>query len=370
MHLIATDIRRGAGGLEEAVEHFVIPVTDVDRVARTAREVRAQGIIATTNHAVATAAQVAEQLNLPGIHLESARIATSKSAMRKCWDEAGVPAPRMLVVNTNAEVEPAVAQLGYPILVEPAHTTGDRSRGASIARHRSELAAALQYALRYAADGALILEKYVAPVSYHSVELLFECGNAHVIAVGDTSKTPLPYCVDMDLQYPTALDLASTRLLTKAAIDAARTIGITHGLVHVELGWTSYGPVVFHAQAHCGYTAIAQSLLSWVTGIDLFTEACRVSCGIRPSLTYRTEQRGGCFRLLAPRVGTTLDSEPLSVVKAMPGVIDVHWWAKPGAPAPTVRSVADHSGAVATGAETREEALKIAQAAAELFGCS
>lgn len=363
-HVIAADGASAAGAMHEADESLVLSIDNVDAVVAAARALRVQGIIATTDHAVVPAATAATTLGLPGIDPDTARRATSKAAMRAQWERAGIPGPRTRTASTDSDITIAAEQLGYPVVVKPANALGGGSRGVSMAHNRDELAEAVHFARAYSSDGVLLIEQCVEARSEHSLEILFVEGNAAVLAIGDKVKSAPPYRVDLQVRYPTALPEQVQEIVGDTAIRAARSLGIEHGMAHVELAWTSDGVMLFELGARCGGGATAAPLVPWATGIDEFVAASRVACGLPTGSLLPTRNRGGCYRFLTPTPGALVRWSTLATMRSMPGVLEADLWVADGAVATAIRTGRDRVGAVVAGAETCEDAVERADKAA------
>ena len=71
-------------------------------------------------------AAVAEARGLPGIGVETAHLMTHKVAMRRRLADAGVPQPRFAAVRTLAERRRAADEVGFPAVLKPADSGGQR----------------------------------------------------------------------------------------------------------------------------------------------------------------------------------------------------------------------------------------------------
>src|SRR5207245_5856567 len=76
--------------------------------------------------AVPVVAAVAEELGLPGIGTETAHLMTHKVAMRRALADHGVPQPRFAAVRAHRELAPAARTVGFPAVLKPADSGGQR----------------------------------------------------------------------------------------------------------------------------------------------------------------------------------------------------------------------------------------------------
>jgi hypothetical protein len=92
-----------------------------------------------------------------------------------------------------------------------------------------------------------------------------------------------------------------------------------------------------------------------------------VACNIAPQQLVPVHQRGGCYRFVVPAPGGIITHAALSYVRAIEGVLEATMWAADGSRAPEVRTGRDRSGAIVTGAESREAAVELANRVAAML---
>src|SRR3954467_3105719 len=98
IHVVVSDIDANAPGFAYAHDQLIADVYGPQQTAwmaeRYAREKqKIDGVLCVAADAPITAALVAQRLGLPGISLETARIACDKLAMKRRFSECGVPVP-------------------------------------------------------------------------------------------------------------------------------------------------------------------------------------------------------------------------------------------------------------------------------------
>jgi biotin carboxylase len=91
----------------------------VERIVRTALETGAQGVVTFSEFAVIAVAEACRRLGLPGPgpHIRRAR---DKRAMRRAWEQAGVPVPTWLPADSLADLRSACRRLKPPLLLKSA----------------------------------------------------------------------------------------------------------------------------------------------------------------------------------------------------------------------------------------------------------
>lgn len=97
-----------------------------------------------------------------GSGILASALAMDKLRTKQVWHSLGLPTPRHAVLTSHADCEAAAAELGFPLIVKPAH------EGSSIGMAKVEsveaLIAAWQDAARY--DSQVLVEQWIAGPEY------------------------------------------------------------------------------------------------------------------------------------------------------------------------------------------------------------
>lgn len=161
-----------------------------------------------------------------GSGILASALAMDKLRTKQVWHSLGLPTPRHAVLTSQADCESAAAELGFPLIVKPAH------EGSSIGMAKVEsveaLIAAWQDAARY--DSQVLVEQWIAGPEYTIAVLRGEVlppiglGTTHTFYDYDAK-----YLAD-DTQYRIPCGLspekeAELKALTARACEAVGTQG-------------------------------------------------------------------------------------------------------------------------------------------------
>src|ERR671937_1273014 len=125
--VVAVDRNPDALGLAVADVPEPVDFTDVEGVTEVARRHAVDGALTVSaDRAVPVVAAVTEALGLPGIGTRTAHLMTHKVAMRRALAEHGVPQPRFAAVRAHRELGPAAQTIGFPAVLKPADSGGQR----------------------------------------------------------------------------------------------------------------------------------------------------------------------------------------------------------------------------------------------------
>ncbi|HTR33700.1 MAG TPA: ATP-grasp domain-containing protein, partial [Gaiellaceae bacterium] len=160
LRVAAVDRNPDAPGLKEADIAKVVDFSDVAAVLKATSRLSIDGVLTVSaDRAVPMVAAVAESRGLPGIGVETAHLMTHKIAMRRRLAEAGVPQPRFAAVRTLSETRRAAAEVGFPAVLKPADSGGQR--GVFRVESLDDIDRHLHEALIASPSGEAILEEFV-----------------------------------------------------------------------------------------------------------------------------------------------------------------------------------------------------------------
>jgi biotin carboxylase len=311
------------------------------------------GVVSMAEVGVRTAANISAQLGLPSISEEAAANATSKAAMRRCWQGIEQYSVDFEVVSTGEEADHAAVRLDrFPLIFKPDRSFGG-SRGVTRAEKTADVAQAF-YAAQAGgmANSEVVIERCVEGSEY-SAEVLIWQGKTSVLCVGRKIKSLPPYRVDVSVQYPAPLTVSQESAIADMCHRAVVALGLKQGVAHVEFGYSRRGPVLFELGARCGggHTPV---IAQHVSGVNEFVEACRMACGMPPCRFVPVQQRGADYRFLIFPPGTIerIEIPP----KISEDVLDVGITFGPGDEIRPLRSTSERAGFLVAIGETLEEA--------------
>lgn len=359
---LVADRNPAAPGLAEADVPLVVDVADVSALADAVRNNGGvDGVVSTAEVGVRPAAALARMFGLPGISEQAAANATSKVAMRRLWAGLGAWSPPFRVARTEEEALAAAEALKrYPLIVKPDRSLGG-SRGVRRVSSPEEVPGAFAFARAGSLDGGQVVLEWCVEGSEHSCEVLIWAGEASVLCIGEKVKSPPPYRVDLSVQYPSRLGAGQEAEVQRMCSAAVAALGLTQGAAHVEFAMTGQGPVLFELGARCGGGHTPQ-IAREVTGVDEFVEACRMACGERPLRFRSALSRGADYRFLVFPPGPFRSAVLPTWTRRHPYVLDSAVTQGPGEFGVT-RTTADRAGFVVIVADTREEAVILADEA-------
>jgi biotin carboxylase len=373
VRVVAVDRNAAAPGLSIADVGEAVDFGDVAAVAEVGRRHGVDGVMTfAADRAVPVVAGVAEALGLPGIGTETAHLMTNKIAMRRRLADAGVPQPRFAAVRHIRDVRPAAEAVGFPAVLKPADSAGQR--GLFLVASLDDIERHLHAALAESTDEEAILESYHPGLEVNGL-LVVRDGEVTVVTLSDRRRPPgIGFGVALAHVYPSSLfgeALAEVERVGRATVHA---LGLRDGIAYPQVIWGDDGVARLIEVAARIPAGQMDSVARYGVGVDL------IEIGLSQALGQSVPDELVESKLEQPLAITFLTAEPgplptgrlvtvsgLEKVLAFPGVVEADLYFQPGETIRPVRVDGDRRGYVIALGETSLEAVERAEAAARLL---
>jgi len=284
LRAVGTDQNPNAPAFAYADERLLCSTRDPEEtltvVRAYAKKNAIHGVMTIANDVPLTVASVAEHLGLPNIGVASARRVSHKAVMKSCFEAAGVPTPRYVVMRNRDEFLAAVASRGFPLILKPSDGRG--SKGVLFLDETIDLNWAWNTSSAACANGELMLEECAAGPQV-SVESIFIDDRYVPIAFADRNYDRVPqtkpYIVEDGGVIPSAIDVITQQKISRLVETAARALGIHWGSVKADIVLTESGPVIIELAARLSGGFLATHHIPLAYGVDLVGTVIRVSLG-------------------------------------------------------------------------------------------
>jgi len=373
IRVAAVDRNPEAPGLKEADLAKVVDFSDPAGVIRATARVKVDGVLTVSaDRAVPVVAAVAEARGLPGIGMATAHLMTHKVAMRRRLGDSGVPQPRFAACRTLAESRRAAAQVGFPAVLKPADSGGQR--GVFRVESIDEVDAHLHEALVASPTGEAILEEFVDGVEMNGIVIARD-GHAVVLTLSDRLRPPgQGFGVGWIHVYPASVYADQLVESERVALHTVHALGLQTGIAFPQLIATNDGrALVVECAARIPGGQMAD-LVRHAVGVDLVDLQIRMALGddLPDELVLPRFRQPLAIRFLtaAPGplpTGRVTEIGSLEKVLAFPGVVQAETYLTVGETIRPVRLDGDRRGYVIAVGETSLEALERAEAAARLL---
>jgi biotin carboxylase len=373
LRVAAVDRNPDAPGLAEVDVAKVVDFSDADAVLEATARLKVDGVLTVSaDRAVPVVAAVAEARGLPGIGTATAHLMTNKIAMRRRLADAGVPQPRFAAVRTLAETRRAANEVGFPAVLKPADSGGQR--GVFRVESLDDVDAHLHEALFASPTEEAILEEFVEGTEMNGIVLARD-GETIPLTLSDRLRPPgVGFGVGWIHVYPATAYGEQLEESERVAQHVVHALGLRTGVGFPQLIAHPDGRVlVVECAARIPGGQMAD-LVRHAVGVDLVDVQIRMALGdplpdevVKPkfsqplAIRFLTAQPGPLPTGRVRRVG------PLDKVLAFPGVVQADTYLQVGETIRPVRLDGDRRGYVIAVADTNLEALDRAEAAARLL---
>jgi biotin carboxylase len=373
LRTVAVDRNPEAPGLVEADVGNVLDFRDVPAVVELGRRERVDGVLTVSaDRAVPVVAAVADALRLPGIGTHTAHRMTHKVAMRRTLAESGLPQPRFAAARTLHEAQAAAATVGFPAVLKPADSGGQR--GVFRVDSIDDLERHLHAALAESPTQEAIVESYEEGLELNGL-VVARGGEAELLTLSDRLRPPgVGFGVGWIHVYPSTLYGDTLAESERAAVQAVRALGLRDGIAFPQLIAEEHGRVSIVEVAARIPGGQMTDLAAHAVGVDLVEIALRQALGeqVPDELVRPRREQPLAIRFLTAEPGPLPTGKVRSItglerVLAFPGVVQADVFLREGEEVRPVRLDGDRRGYVIAIGKTNLEALERAEAACRLL---
>lgn len=367
LRVLATDRDPEAAAFALVEEAVVLDTKDVAGHVALARRLAQRGDLAAVYTEGAdvevTVAEAAHAVGLPGVSPRVAQICADKAEFRRVCAAAGLPSPRFHEVDSLADAQRALRDIGLPAIVKALDNSA--SRGATKIADEHELPAAFAEALRFTAGDSVLIEECLSGPEQSVETILDGHGAQHRCNVVDRPFAFDPFPIELGHDNPSVLDDHAQQRLYELVEATTRAVGIDLGAAKADTIWTERGPVVLEMTARLSGGFHAQCTSPLAHGTNDIKATLDLALGRRLDLADITPrwQRHAVCRALFPEPGTIVAIDGVQDALALPAVEHVFFRMGVGEEVRPYRNCADRAGFVIACAERRSEALAAAEEA-------
>jgi biotin carboxylase len=335
-------------------------------------DLRPSAVIPLIEYGTAFAARLAERYGLPGAGFGAARILRDKALLRQVTRAAGIANPEVAEVTSPLEVLAFIRECPGPIVLKPANRQAsvgtqvvDDPREVDLAWANCAVQDEGVFVPDRAMELRMLAERFVAGPEY-SVEMLVRDGVPLFVNVTGKRLFPGSRPVEQAHVVPADISPALWALLgeqTRRVVDA---VGFRTGIVHCE--WIVAGglPYLVECAGRFAGDGIIE-LIQRAYPVDLVRGYYAVMKGEPLPALPRRARSAAAVRFLSIEPGVVTDVRGVQDARTADGVFLCDVGVSPGDECRGLRSSWDRVGDVMVTAGNPTEALRLADAAAELI---
>jgi biotin carboxylase len=332
-----------------------------ERYSRKLRKI--DGVICVAADAPVTAATVAQRLGLPGISVESAKLACDKLAMKEKFLAAGVPIPWFSAVSTPQALQRLAVSQGRNLVIKPVDSRG--SRGVQRVEQVSDLNKAFALAQQHSPTERVMVEQYLSGPQV-STESVIVNGKCYTPGFSDRNYEYLeryaPFFIENGGDLPSQLPEDTQAKVRDVVARAASALGITTGTVKGDIVIHKGEPHVIELAARLSGGFFCTREIPMNTGVDFIGCAIRVALGenVSPEELEPKHQTPVIQRYAFPKPGRVVSVTGADEARKIAGVTEVIVTAKPGDVIPPAGDKRPSAAMVLTTGASYEAALEAA----------
>ena len=283
------------------------------------------GVICVAADAPATTARVSERLGLPGISMETARLASDKLAMKQRFRERGVPVPWFAAVPDLASLRQVIAEKGSDLVIKPVDSRG--SRGVQRLSQVKDLESAYDRARQWSPTGRVMVEAYLRgpQVSTESLAVDSVC---HTPGFSDRNYELLerhaPFFIENGGDLPSHLPPAIQQKVRDVVAKAAAALGVVNGTVKGDMVVHDGEAYVIELAARLSGGFFCTKEIPHNTGVDFVGLAIRIALGEKPLAGEMQPSRNTPIaqRYFFPSPGKVVHAAGADQARALPGILE------------------------------------------------
>ena len=361
----AVDADPNAIGFKHADYFGVVDIVDENACLEYAKQNEIDGVLtAATDYGVLTAAYIAQELGLPGLKYEVAKLIKNKYGVRKClFNKCVDDTEQAFEVHEDTNIVQLAKTVTYPVMVKPCDGSG--SRGAS----RVDVADDLEEACKYAIEGSIShraeIETFIVGKEYGAESIVIN-GEVHVLGIMRKWMTEPPYYAELGHAIPSDLRPEVEEKVKECVINAIDALGVNFGSVNMDMLITEEGKVyIIDIGARMGGNMIGPCIIPYGSGVDYM--AAMIQNAVGDSVDLRIEEHSAvATRLLAFDGGVVNHIPDIEEIEETYDV-EIYHHLKIGMAVNQYHTNLDGCGYIVAKADTTDRAVEKAEAVLEFF---
>ncbi len=330
---------------------------------------RIHGVISIASDVPVSVATLNTGLDLRGINLKAAALASDKYLMKRYLGRAGIPIPGFLKISKLETLQEAREKLGSPFILKPVDSRG--ARGVLRITDHMDLEWAYNYALSFSPSRTLIAEEFLEGPQVSTESIVMD-GRFYHLGFSDRNYEFLeeyaPFMIENGGELPSVLSTENQQSILKMVEQAALSLGFDHGTVKGDMVLTHNGPKVIELAPRLsgGYFATHEIPLN--TGVNFVRAAIKLAIGEKVPVSELRPRRHTHIvqRYFFPPPGKLVSIKNIHEAANMEWVKLFKIYYSPGATIGSVTSHVKRGGVFMVEGSTRKQALERAQAVYDL----
>lgn len=365
LHVVVSDYNPEAPGFAYADDQIIASTYDVAETVAAAenyhKNVRPiDGVICVASDVPLTVASVARKLGLPGLSIDTAKLASDKLAMKDQLVREGSPVPWYKPILSVEELKATCKEKGFPLILKPVDSRG--ARGVLFIDKDIDLHWAFNTAQENSPTARVMVEEFISGPQI-STEAVIVDGIGYNLGFSDRNYEYLerykPHIIENGGTQPSSLPASIQKDIADLAIKAGKALRVVNGIVKGDMVYGPNGPMVIEVATRLSGGYFSTDQIPLHTGVDMLKAAIKLALGekVYPQELEKKYNRAVAIRYLFPTPGRVVRISGLETARKQEGIIRADIVVKVGDVLTIPRNSNDTAGYVIAVADERENAV-------------
>jgi biotin carboxylase len=285
LNVVGLDINPQAPALRLTRERIIASTRDTEEalreVIRFHRRHPIDGVMTIAHDVPVTVALIARELDLKGIPVPSARLASNKLLQLETFRGSGIPVPKFQEIRSVEELKGIINGWGYPLVIKPLDNRG--ARGVLRLTKRIDTDRAFQESLAQSQTGSILVQEFITGPQISSETLVVD-GRCYTAMYSGRNYEFLerfsPYIIENGGWLPADITEEQKEMMDTVVQKAAECLGIRDGPLKGDLVLSPQGVVVLEFAARLGGGYACSHSIPLTHGVNLVEQLIRMSVGM------------------------------------------------------------------------------------------
>lgn len=276
---VVASIKGNYPGFALADKICYVDISSPQAVLEAAKQYEIDGIATSCLDTGITAlGYTCENCGLTGLSSMSAKLSGDKLMMKKAFIENGVSTAKYVEVTSENELEKAVNELEFPLIVKAVDLQG--SRGINIVQSKNNLLEAYRKTMAETSRDFCIIEEFKEGYEFGAQAFVYNGEVLYILPCGDITylsdtNIPVGHYAPLDVPQSTINDIEEN---VKRAINA---IGLDNCAVNVDMIMKDGKIYVIELTGRIGANCLPE-LVSIYYGVDVYSMIAQTAMGNNP----------------------------------------------------------------------------------------
>ena len=365
LKVIVSDSNKDAPGVKISDDYIAASTYDVKETTRLSLKYndnvgKINGVITIGSDVPLTVASVAKKLDLPGIPLDAAKLASNKILMKNNFYQKKIPIPEYYEIKSVTDIKEHIAKMGFPSVLKPIDSRG--SRGVLKLTNKVDLEWAFRHSIKNSPSERLIIERYLDGPQLSTESIMLD-GECYTSGFSDRNYEFLdkffPHIIENGGDLPTLLNPKLKDEVNLIVKKAALSMGIENGIVKGDIVIYKNKPYVIELAARLSGGYFCTHKIPLNSGVNIVGQAIKMAIGekINEEDLIAKYNKPVSQRYFFPKTGRLEKINGLEMIASMDFIVHLDIRLKIG---DNIHPYCDHTsraGMVITTGNSREEAI-------------